>query len=159
MALNPEEMNRRRERREAQRKQQEKERRRLKLTLIAACVVLALCGFAIFSIARGASQARANVSAELSAVPETTAPTIQAQTEAATESRNTPTNTVIHLRAAGDLNVTNAVVQSGLAVNGYTIGEKYAKATNSGGCAMIHDIEPKHLYNEWKPNAVPKRNA
>ena len=54
MALNPEEMNRRRERREAQRKQQEKERRRLKLTLIAACVVLALCGFAIFSIARGA---------------------------------------------------------------------------------------------------------
>ena len=119
MALNPEEMNRRRERREAQRKQQEKERRRLKLTLIAACVVLALCGFAIFSIARGASQARANVSAELSAVPETTAPTIQAQTEAATESRNTPTNTVIHLRAAGDLNVTNAIVQSGLSVNGY----------------------------------------
>ena len=119
MSLNPEEMNRRRERREAQRKQQEKERRRLKLTLIAACVVLALCGFAIFSIARGASQARANVSAELSAVPETTAPTIQAQTEAATESRNTPTNTVIHLRAAGDLNVTNAIVQSGLSVNGY----------------------------------------
>ena len=36
MALNPEEMNRRRERREAQRKQQEKERKRLKLTLIAA---------------------------------------------------------------------------------------------------------------------------
>ena len=42
---------------------------------------------------------------------------------------------------------------------GYTIGEKYAKATNSGGCAMIHDIEPKHLYNEWKPNAVPKRSS
>ena len=119
MALNPEEMNRRRERREAQRKQQEKERRRLKLTLIAACVVLALCGFAIFSIAQGASQARANVSAELSAVPETTAPTIQTETTAATESRNTPTNTVIHLRAAGDLNVTNAVVQSGLSVNGF----------------------------------------
>ena len=119
MALNPEEMNRRRERREAQRKQQEKERRRLKLTLIAACVVLALCAFAIFSIAQGASQARANVSAELSAVPETTAPTIQTETTAATESRNAPTNTVIHLRAAGDLNVTNAVVQSGLSVNGF----------------------------------------
>lgn len=119
MALNPEEMNRRRERREAQRKQQEKERRRLKLTLIAACVVLALCAFAIFSIAQGAYQARANVSAELSAVPETTAPTIQTETTAATESRKTPTNTVIHLRAAGDLNVTNAVVQSGLSVNGY----------------------------------------
>ena len=119
MALNPEEMNRRRERREAQRKQQEKERKRLKLTLIAACVVLALCGFAIFSIARGASQARANVSAEVSAVPVTTAATVQPETSAATESRNTPTNTVIHLRAAGDLNVTNAVVQSGLSVNGY----------------------------------------
>ena len=24
---------------------------------------------------------------------------------------------------------------------------------------MIHDIEPKHLYNEWKPNAVPKRSS
>ncbi len=119
MALNPEEMNRRRERREAQRKQQEKERRRLKLTLIAACVVLVLCGFAIFSIARGASRARANVSANVAAVPETTAPTVQTETTAATESRNTPTNTVIHLRAAGDLNVTNAVVQSGLSVNGF----------------------------------------
>lgn len=119
MALNPEEMNRRRERREAQRKQQEKERRRLKLTLIAACVVLALCAFAIFSIARGASQARANVGANVAAVPETTASTIQTETTAATESRNTPTNTVIHLRAAGDLNVTNAVVQSGLSVNGF----------------------------------------
>ena len=116
MALNPEDMNRRRERREAQRRQQEKERKRLKLMLAAACVVLALCGFAIFSIARGASQARANVTAE--AV--TTAPTVR-ETEAATEPSRSkaPTNTVIHLRAAGDLNVTNAVVQSGLAVNGY----------------------------------------
>ena len=116
MALNPEDMNRRRERREAQRRQQEKERKRLKLMLAAACVVLALCGLAIFSIAKGASQARANVTAE--AV--TTAPTVR-ETEATTESprSKTPTNTVIHLRAAGDLNVTNAVVQSGLAVNGY----------------------------------------
>ena len=24
---------------------------------------------------------------------------------------------------------------------------------------MIHDIEPKHLYNEWKPNAVQKRSS
>ena len=24
---------------------------------------------------------------------------------------------------------------------------------------MIQDIEPKHLYNEWKPNAVPKKTS
>lgn len=119
MALNPEDMNRRRERREAQRRQQEKERKRVKLMLIAACAVLVLCGLAIFSIAQGASQARAKVANELSAAPETSAPTVR--TEAATETtgRQTPSNTVIHLRAAGDLNVTNAVVQSGLAVSGY----------------------------------------
>ena len=117
MALNPEDMRRRRERREAQRRQQERESRRMKFTLIAACVVLALCGFAIYAIAQGASQAKANVSA----VPATTAAATEAETEAATESprSSTPTNTVIHLRAAGDLNVTNAVVQSGLAVSGY----------------------------------------
>ena len=23
---------------------------------------------------------------------------------------------------------------------------------------MIQDIEPKHLYNEWKKNAVPKKS-
>ena len=117
MALNPEDMRRRRERREAQRRQQERESRRMKFTLIAACVVLALCGFAIYAIAQGASQAKANVSA----VPATTAAATEAETEAAAESprSSTPTNTVIHLRAAGDLNVTNAVVQSGLAVSGY----------------------------------------
>lgn len=119
MALNPDEMNRRRERREAQRRQQEKERRRLKLTLIAACVVLALSAFAIVSIARGAAQAKQET---LSAsVPETENTTAAPETTAATESskRSEPANTVIHLRAAGDLNVTNAVIQSGLAVNGY----------------------------------------
>ncbi len=119
MALNPDEMNRRRERREAQRRQQEKERRRLKLTLIAACVVLALSAFAIVSIARGAAQAKQET---LSAsVPEAENTTAAPETTAATESskRSEPANTVIHLRAAGDLNVTNAVIQSGLAVNGY----------------------------------------
>ena len=24
---------------------------------------------------------------------------------------------------------------------------------------MIQDIEPKHLYNEWKKNAVPKKSS
>ena len=118
MALNPDEMNRRRERREAQRRKQEKERRRLKLTLAAACVVLALSAFAIVSIARGAAQAKQESltasapETETTSAPETTAATVSAK-------RSEPANTVIHIRAAGDLNVTNSVVQSGLAVNGY----------------------------------------
>lgn len=118
MALNPDEMNRRRERREAQRRKQEKERRRLKLTLAAACVVLALSAFAIVSIARGAAQAKQETlsasqpETETTSAPETTAATVGSK-------RSEPANTVVHIRAAGDLNVTNSVVQSGLAVNGY----------------------------------------
>ena len=137
MALNPDEMNRRRERREAQRRQQEKERRRLKLTLIAACVVLALSAFAIVSIARGAAQAKQET---LSAsVPETENTTAAPETTAATASskRSEPANTVIHLRAAGDLNVTNAVIQSGLAVNGYDFTDALLDVTAELSCGDV----------------------
>ena len=109
MPHHDEELNRRREKREALRKQREAEARKLRLALIAAALVLIACGVGIFMIARSAG-----VETSVSARPEET----QRQTEAtrATET-TTPVRsktTTIHIKAAGDLNITDAVVNAGM---------------------------------------------
>lgn len=117
MPQHDEEMNRRREKREAMRKKREAEQRRLKITLILAAVVLVLCGAGIFVIARNAGvQPAMSLSADVEEP--------QQQTEAATEAPKETTGkrsstTTIHIKAAGDLNITSTVVDSGLATNGY----------------------------------------
>lgn len=117
MAQYDEEMNKRREKREALRRRQQAEQRRMKLGLIAAAVVLVLCGVGIYVIARNASQGASTAQTEAQ-VQETqqTQPTVK-ETQASDTQQGT--TTTIHIKAAGDLNVTNAVVDSGLAVNGY----------------------------------------
>jgi len=119
MAEERDELYMRRQRREAQRRKQQQEQRRLLFALIAVVVVLGACAIGIFSIVRSAGKSGAeDPQAQLQeeTVPEqtqqTTAPTEETQT------RRDPL-TVIHLKAAGDLNVTNSVVQSGLAASGY----------------------------------------
>ena len=116
MAQYDEEMNKRREKREAMRRKQQAEQRRLKFGLIAAAVVLVLCGVGIFVIARNAPQNASPAQTE-AAVQETkqTKPTTQ-ETQASSQQSTT---TTIHIKAAGDLNITNAVVDSGLTVGGY----------------------------------------
>lgn len=112
------ELNMRRRKREEQRQKQRREQRRLRVALIAAAVVLLACGLGIYFIARS-SQTR---SVQTAATLQTTAPSTRpSQTEAtqATTSRQRNTQTVIHIKAAGDLNITNAVVESGLAATGY----------------------------------------
>lgn len=109
MALSPEDMEKRRKRREAQLKQQRKAQKKMRLSLAAAVVLLVLCGAALFWFVR-------NIPDTPAVVQETT-PTTEPATEA-TRSRWDPITTV-HIRAAGDLNVTDAVVDSGLAANGY----------------------------------------
>jgi len=145
MALNPEEMNRRRERREAQKKRAEQERRRIRRRLILAALILALCGFAIFYIARGAQQA----SAEVQAQSETQAATKPASTKPDTDADTAPQTSLkkqdvkINIRAAGDLNITDAVVQSGLAVNGYDFTDAFmdVAAEMSAGDVSILNLE------------------
>lgn len=125
MALNPEDMERRHRRREDQQRKQRQEQKRLRLRIILAVVVLAACGFVIFYIAKGASQASVQTQAPM--VENTDLPAAEA-TQAATESQRRTEkakDTVIHIRAAGDLNVTDAVVQSGLAVNGYDFTDAF----------------------------------
>lgn len=114
MPLHDEDMNRRREKREAQRKRQQAEARRLKLTLALATVVLVLCGVGIYRLTQnGPVQETAQME---QVTPETQAPV--ETTKATTPVQQEPITT-IHIKAAGDLNVTNSVVNAGMAVGGY----------------------------------------
>lgn len=118
MPLQDDEMNRRRERREAQRKKQEAEAKRMKRMLALAVVVLLLCGAGIFVLIQNADQLGIGAESDKSLQPvrETEAP---AETEKETSPIQKSTTTTINIKAAGDLNVTDSVVNSGLAVSGY----------------------------------------
>ncbi len=97
MAIDPEELKRRRAHRKLQR---EKQQRSMKVKLIIAAAVLVLLGVLI---------------AVLAATKKDTDSTGGAASE-----QTQPDQTVIHLAAAGDLNVTEGVVQSGGANYDYT---------------------------------------
>lgn len=112
-----EQMNMRRERREAMRRKQEAERKRLRLGLIAAAVVLVVCGAGLIYMTRNSAATRQEQSPQ-AAVTETTKPTTP-PTEETTALRGLQSPTTIHIKAAGDLNITNSVVSSGLAAAGY----------------------------------------
>lgn len=109
MPLHDDEMNMRREKREAQRRKQQAEAKRLRITLILAAVVLVLCTAGIVFLTGRSDSSQTTVAAE-------TRPT-QA-TEPATRAQKS-TKTTIHIKAAGDLNVTNTVINAGVAVGGY----------------------------------------
>lgn len=115
MALDHEEMDRRRQRREEARKKQKRQQRRLVFLLVLAGLVLLGCGVVIYRIA-----AQTPKSQPVSSIDATEA------TEASTEATE-PTSgrqvkdpvTKIHIRAVGDLNITNSVVDSGIVATGY----------------------------------------
>ena len=114
MANSPEDMDKRRKRREEQMRRRRKQQRRLRLGMAAALVVLGICCCVIYYFIQDAPQGQMVQSA---AVPVATEPVTEAPTEE-TRSRFDPITTV-HIRAAGDLNITDSVVDSGLAANGY----------------------------------------
>ena len=116
MAHYDEEMNKRRERREAQRRRQQQEQKRLKLALIAAAVILVLGGVGIFLLAKNPVDAPVVESKPESTQPVQTTAATEAPTEAPAQRSTT---TTIHLKAAGDLNVTNATVDAGVVGGGY----------------------------------------
>ena len=119
MALDHEEMRRRRQQRQAQRLEQQKMQRRAVIKLIAAAAVVIFCVVLIVVLARGGSGETVE-----------TQPTEPVQTQPAetqltdpqqlTEPTQPPAKTVIHLAAAGDLNVTPEVTASGGADYDYT---------------------------------------
>lgn len=111
MALHDDELNKRQQRREELRLKREKEQKRLKIGLIAAAVILVVCAVSLFAMAKGTGETDESAQA----ATETTAPPTQ---ETQSWAERTASST-IHIRAAGDLNITDSVVASGLAATGY----------------------------------------
>ena len=103
-------MEKRREKREAQRKRRQAQVRRMRLTMVLVVVLLAACGYGIYRLTQSAAGEKA--------VQQTvTVPTTE-ETKETLPIQKSPITT-IHIKAAGDLNVTDAVVNAGMAVNSY----------------------------------------
>lgn len=129
MAFDSEELKRRREAREKKRQQLQAQQRKLRLKLILAAVVLIAVAVLIVVVSRGAAPgtlAQDQLDGQLSgtAVPATTQPTEAPETEPTVM----PAQTVIHLAAAGDLNINDAVVDAG------GVGRDYSR--------MLMDVMP-----------------
>lgn len=116
MTPDRDELNRKRRLREEQRKRRRKQQqRRLYMKLGAAALVLIACGVAIVSMSRGSSGGDPVVATEPEEILIYQDQMEMEETEATEEERSSRYKppTVIHLVAAGDLNVTDKVVWSG----------------------------------------------
>ena len=118
MPQNDDYLSRRHERREAARKKREAESRRIRRTLVVAVLALALCGVAFYNLTKDVVKSKpANEEKPAAQAVEVT----EAPTEASkptTPAQKDPITT-IHIKAAGDLNVTDSVVNSGVAIGGF----------------------------------------
>lgn len=103
-------MERRREKREAQRRRRQAQVRRMRLTMVLVIVLLAACGYGIYKLTQSAGSGEKVQQAVTVPTTEETKETLPIQ--------KSPITT-IHIKAAGDLNVTDAVVNAGMAVNSY----------------------------------------
>ena len=114
MAPHDDEMNKRRQRREEMRQKQQAEQKRLKTALIIAGILLVVCAVGLLAIIRdtGAfdSPETETAAAQKQTEPPETKPKSWAEQNA---------TTTISIRAAGDLNITDSVVKSGLTAGGY----------------------------------------
>ena len=116
MASDKDEQKERQQRREAARKKRERERRLLITRLVIAGVALVFCGILIWYVSAGGRRAAqpdtpASTGTEPSAAP--------AATKATTATEPQGETTVIHIAAAGDLNVTDKVIAAGKTTGGY----------------------------------------
>ena len=114
MAPHDDEMNKRRQRREEMRQKQQAEQKRLKTALIIAGILLVVCAVGLLAIIRDTGALDSPETETAAAVKATEAPETKPQTWAEQNS-----TTKIHIRAAGDLNITDSVVKSGLTSSGY----------------------------------------
>jgi len=110
MALDPEELKRRRQQRDMERAKQKERKRKLMIRLAIAAAVLILCGVLLFVLLPGGSE-----------TPREESATVQTEAAAPAETEAVPEDiTTIHLAAAGDLNVTDKVVAAGGSEYEYT---------------------------------------
>lgn len=102
MALDRDELNKRRQQREVLRKKRLAEQRKLMIRLAIAAVALLFVGIMVFALSRSSGDTPPETTESMQPQPQQT--TVPQETESPT--------TVIHLAAAGDLNVTDKVVAS-----------------------------------------------
>lgn len=118
MTPQDDELNKRRQRRDEMRKKREAEQRRLRAGLVAAGVIAVICAVGLFWMARKNAPGEASLETEtqsnLVTMPSSTTAPTETQPKAWSEQ-----TTTIHIRAAGDLNITDSVVKSGLTITGY----------------------------------------
>ena len=103
-------MERRRQKREAQRRRRQAQVRRMRLTLVLVVLLLAACGVGIYKLTQSAGGEKEVQQVQTVPTTEETRETLPIQ--------KSPITT-IHIRAAGDLNVTDSVVDAGIAVSDY----------------------------------------
>ena len=112
MPQRPDDMEQRRRRRAALEQKRRKQQQKLRLKLALAAVILLACAALVLFLTRG-EEAAPTTAETVPGQPQYTIP----PEEEATRVPDTPTTT-IHIMAAGDLNITDKVVQSGKAPYG-----------------------------------------
>ena len=125
MDQNRDDFQRRQEKRAELRQKRMQEQKRLRRNLISAGVVAVLCLAGILLLARNAGGETPDKKVET--VPEETRPVVQMEAAEGTEetSARRKAPTTIHIRAAGDLNITKSVVESGLVASGYDFSRAF----------------------------------
>jgi poly-gamma-glutamate synthesis protein (capsule biosynthesis protein) len=114
---NNDHLDKRHERREAARKKREAESKRIRRTLFAAVIALVLCGVAFRNLTKDLVKEKpADTESKTEAVEVTEAP--EEKPKATSPVQKNPITT-IHIKAAGDLNVTDSVVNAGVAIGGF----------------------------------------
>lgn len=119
MPQNDDYLSRRHERRENARKRREAEAKRIRRTLFAALLALAVCGVAFYNLTKDLKKPSDGEDPEQLQVETTEAPT--EEPKPTTPVQKNPITT-IHIKAAGDLNVTDSVVNAGVAIGGFDFG-------------------------------------
>ena len=118
MPQNDDYLSRRHERREAARKRREAESKRIKRTLFAAVLALAVCGVAFYRLTKDLIPEKSEPE-QVQIVETTEAPVEESRPTRPVEKDPI---TTIHIKAAGDLNVTDSVVNAGIAIGGFDFG-------------------------------------
>ena len=120
MGLDPEELRRNREARAAQRRQREMEQKKMIIKLVIAAAVILLAGLVIFIVSKtGGEQPEGQMEVQQTEAVQTLPTETEGTPTEATSRWDADATTVIHIKAAGDLNITDAVVASGASAMGY----------------------------------------
>ena len=120
MAEHEDEMKRRQAKRAAIQAKRKAQQKRMKRMLILSAVILVLCTAGLIYLISSAEPGSESVAVQPVKPAETKPPETRPVAMAFQDPK-----TVIHIKAAGDLNVTDRVIDSGLAISGYDFSRAF----------------------------------